>query len=466
MPVCSNAIDESPISDIKMDISETTTSQESPITSPDFENERNLSADVRQQHHDGAQQTTNDYGAGGETTSTTAMASSSTTTTDEHVISSMLADQCDLHNRNSDIDCEDNFLNRSVSNVMSRSNCQLTLVDSHPLMSPLTSANSDSDPIEFGFQEVMAPNAPLRPDSPIVTKSPTNVQKKTHADSAKAEALPSNDNGSDDESEPSQYEASVEPSFKSVSLMATASGSKLRSDDSPPNDGRRKIPLGAGIRTGDGDDDVSSIDTVSNDSIDDDRLDEDFDDYPGDNNLVSASVSSSLLDDAAANEAAGGAAGGSSLLPQYSATDEARDSRGWQRITLSNGKTRDIDMKVIDPYKRVLSHGGYLRSGGHNAIIVFSACHLPDRSRADYNYVMDNLFLYVVKTLEQLVTEDYVFVYLHGGSTRTTSPSFAWLKQCYQLLDYRLRKSLKNLYMVHPTLWLKSIVWMARPFLR
>lgn len=30
---------------------------------------------------------------------------------------------------------------------------------------------------------------------------------------------------------------------------------------------------------------------------------------------------------------------------------------------------------------------------GLNAIIVFAACFLPDSSRADYHYVMENLFL-------------------------------------------------------------------------
>uniref|UniRef100_A0A1I8PFK9 CRAL-TRIO domain-containing protein n=2 Tax=Stomoxys calcitrans TaxID=35570 RepID=A0A1I8PFK9_STOCA len=151
-------------------------------------------------------------------------------------------------------------------------------------------------------------------------------------------------------------------------------------------------------------------------------------------------------------------------LPQYSAAEERRDSRNWQKITLPDGRTRDIDMRVIEPYKRVLSHGGYLKAGGHNAIVIFCACHLPDRSRTDYSYVMDNLFLYVVKTLEQLVTDDYVLIYLHGGSSRRNMPPFPWLKKCYQLLDRRLRKSLKNMYLVHPTFWIKSIIWMTRPF--
>ena len=48
--------------------------------------------------------------------------------------------------------------------------------------------------------------------------------------------------------------------------------------------------------------------------------------------------------------------------------------------------------QVIEPYKKVLSHGGYLL-GSSEAIIVFSACFLPDRSRKDYDYVMDNLFM-------------------------------------------------------------------------
>ena len=37
---------------------------------------------------------------------------------------------------------------------------------------------------------------------------------------------------------------------------------------------------------------------------------------------------------------------------------------------------------------------------GLNAIIVFAACFLPDSSRADYHYVMENLFLWVMLTVK------------------------------------------------------------------
>ncbi|XP_052873015.1 protein prune homolog 2 [Anopheles cruzii] len=294
------------------------------------------------------------------------------------------------------------------------------------------------------------------------------------------------DNGSDffssdsEQEDASLFQAAVTPTFQSVALLPSPPGQPMSPTAGPKSISprlhqRRKVPLPSDLLV----DDASSIeDTLSNQSVDELQQ-----------NLVSLSPSSSILDDNGFNVdidedfldlpgtpkavhrgdgAEGCRAPGSSspaALPQYTARDEARDIRNWQKITLPDGKTREIDMKVIEPYKCVLSHGGYLQAGGHNAIVVFSACHLPDRSRADYHYVMNNLFLYVVKTLEQLVTEDYVLIYLHGGSSRGNVPPFPWLKKCYQLLDRRLRKSLRNLYMVHPTFWLKSVVWMARPFI-
>ncbi|XP_017784259.1 PREDICTED: protein prune homolog 2 [Nicrophorus vespilloides] len=149
-------------------------------------------------------------------------------------------------------------------------------------------------------------------------------------------------------------------------------------------------------------------------------------------------------------------------IEPLSADDERRHARFWQRMVLPGGEQRTIDMRVIEPYKRVLSHGGYLRAGGHTAIVIFSACFLPDKSRCDYDYVMDNLFLYVLWTLERLVTEDYVLVYLHGGGSRL--PSFKWIKRCYQMVGRKLRKNVSHLYIVHPTLLIKTMFYMAKPF--
>lgn len=151
-------------------------------------------------------------------------------------------------------------------------------------------------------------------------------------------------------------------------------------------------------------------------------------------------------------------------IPELTLKEERADSKNWKIYTV-NGVKKKIDMKVIEPYKRVLSHGGYLTTGSYNAIITFSACFLPHKSRVDYNYVMDNLFLYVLFTLNQLVTDDYVLVYLHGGTSRECIPTFSWLKKCYQMIDRKLKKNLKALYLVHPTFWLKTLLLMIKPFI-
>ena len=164
--------------------------------------------------------------------------------------------------------------------------------------------------------------------------------------------------------------------------------------------------------------------------------------------------------------------------------------------------TAQIDYKVIEPYKKVISHAGYCHhfdssATPHNpdeqapAVIVFSACYLPDRSRRDYDYVMDHLFLYVLSSLHELIADDYILIYLHNTqpSTQTNSrsasandssssststdrnqrqnnlPTFNWMKRCYQMIDRKLRKNLKILYLVKPTFWLKTIVIMCRPFI-
>ncbi|CAF4741238.1 unnamed protein product [Pieris macdunnoughi] len=151
----------------------------------------------------------------------------------------------------------------------------------------------------------------------------------------------------------------------------------------------------------------------------------------------------------------------SDQIPEYSASEEYRDERSWLHVQHS-GVNANCDMKVIEPFKRVISHGGYSADGA--AIIVFSACYLPDNARPDYRYVMDNLFLYVIWSLERLVTDEYILVYLHGSAGKRRMPTFAWLHECYKLIDRRLRKNLKHLYLVHPTFWLKSFVVITKPF--
>ncbi|XP_011472885.1 caytaxin isoform X1 [Oryzias latipes] len=165
-------------------------------------------------------------------------------------------------------------------------------------------------------------------------------------------------------------------------------------------------------------------------------------------------------DDAPVASAKAGPCGGSA---EADGDGNANSGRLWRTVIIGEQEHR-IDMQVIRPYLRVITHGGYYGEG-LNAIIVFSACYLPDSSCPDYHYIMENLFLYVVSSLEMLVAEDYLIIYMNGATPRNKMPGISWLKKCYQMIDRRLRKNLKSLVIAHPTWFIRTVLAISRPFI-
>ncbi|XP_022603145.1 bcl-2/adenovirus E1B 19 kDa-interacting protein 2-like protein [Seriola dumerili] len=143
------------------------------------------------------------------------------------------------------------------------------------------------------------------------------------------------------------------------------------------------------------------------------------------------------------------------------------DSQGTRWRCFSTGdppQESRVNMSVLDPFLRVLSHGGYY-GDGLNDIIVFSSCYLPQNSLENYQYVMDNLFRYVVGTLDLMVAENYVIVYLCAGGQKDKLPGISWLRECYTTIHRRLRKNLKGFYVVHPTWYIKALITIIKPFI-
>ncbi|XP_042331430.1 BCL2/adenovirus E1B 19 kDa protein-interacting protein 2 isoform X3 [Sceloporus undulatus] len=129
---------------------------------------------------------------------------------------------------------------------------------------------------------------------------------------------------------------------------------------------------------------------------------------------------------------------------EYAASDEKEEERRWRMFRIGDQDHR-VDMKAIEPYKKVISHGGYY-GDGLNAIVVFAVCFMPEGGQPNYRYLMDNLFKYVIGTLELLVAENYMIVYLNGATTRRKMPSLGWLRKCYQQIDRSSKFSQKIKY--------------------
>ena len=133
-----------------------------------------------------------------------------------------------------------------------------------------------------------------------------------------------------------------------------------------------------------------------------------------------------------------------------------------QKINI-NGEEYTLDLNIINPYRQVINHGGYY-GDGLNAIVVFSACYLPNRNMSNYHNIMDNLFLYIVYMLDLIVADKYVIIFLNGGCNRRNLPNFWWLRKCYKMINHRLHKNLQHLLVVHASLYIKFLVAFFRPF--
>ncbi|XP_011404648.2 PREDICTED: protein prune homolog [Amphimedon queenslandica] len=150
-------------------------------------------------------------------------------------------------------------------------------------------------------------------------------------------------------------------------------------------------------------------------------------------------------------------------IPEYTPEEESKDTRDF-RLVMIGGEERRISLKLIELYRPIVQHGGYL-GNDQTAIVVISSFYLPPKSLRNYPQVISQLFFYVLSVVEKLVVDDYVIVYLHSGAPRNSMPGIQWFHRFYRMIDRRLRKNLKNLFIVHPSFWVKTMLRLLRPFI-
>ncbi|KAJ2723250.1 hypothetical protein GGI07_002752 [Coemansia sp. Benny D115] len=84
-------------------------------------------------------------------------------------------------------------------------------------------------------------------------------------------------------------------------------------------------------------------------------------------------------------------------------------------------------------------------------MVVFCACSLPSPQEVDY----DRMLNLIIFRLDEFVESDYTVVMLTSGAQY--NPGWGWLTKAYRRLDRRYRKNVKNVYVVHPSMWSKLI---------
>ncbi|XP_036390904.1 rho GTPase-activating protein 1 [Megalops cyprinoides] len=117
-----------------------------------------------------------------------------------------------------------------------------------------------------------------------------------------------------------------------------------------------------------------------------------------------------------------------------------------------------------DAYDDIARHQILEVAGDDNfgrKVIVFSACRMPPHHQLDHH----RLLMYLKHTLDQYVESDYTLIYFHHGLTSENKPSLSWLRNAYREFDRKYKKNIKALYIVHPTMFIRTLLILFKPII-
>ncbi|XP_062301543.1 rho GTPase-activating protein 1-like [Scomber scombrus] len=86
---------------------------------------------------------------------------------------------------------------------------------------------------------------------------------------------------------------------------------------------------------------------------------------------------------------------------------------------------------------------------------------MPPQHQLDHH----KLLMYLKGTLDQYVESDYTLIYFHHGLTSENKPSLGWLRDAYREFDRKYKKNIKALYIVHPTMFIKTLLILFKPII-
>ncbi|XP_057342277.1 rho GTPase-activating protein 8 [Manis pentadactyla] len=137
--------------------------------------------------------------------------------------------------------------------------------------------------------------------------------------------------------------------------------------------------------------------------------------------------------------------------------EEAAALGAVRRPSVAPTAGQDPVLSMNHPFYDVARHG-ILQVAGEDRfgrqIITFSCCRMPPCHELNHRRLLE----YLKYMLDQYVESDYIIVYFHYGLNSRNRPSLGWLQTTYKEFDWKCRKNLKALYIVHPTNFIK-VLW-------
>ncbi|XP_028812083.1 rho GTPase-activating protein 1 [Denticeps clupeoides] len=148
------------------------------------------------------------------------------------------------------------------------------------------------------------------------------------------------------------------------------------------------------------------------------------------------------------------------------------EEKQWPPDDLANMSKSETDIKRLgqahlswdDPFYDIARQQIVEVAGDDNfgrKVIVFSACRMPPQHQLDHH----KLLMYLKHTLDQYVESDYTLIYFHHGLTSENKPSLSWVRDAYREFDRKYKKNIKALYIVHPTMFIRTLLILFKPII-
>jgi O-acetyl-ADP-ribose deacetylase (regulator of RNase III) len=116
---------------------------------------------------------------------------------------------------------------------------------------------------------------------------------------------------------------------------------------------------------------------------------------------------------------------------------------------------RQEDLSDVSKYRFVYPSGVDAQG---RPVIVFLGSHFPA------NVVpLERCLLHIINVMDRLVQSAYNVVYFHTNISDDNQPPLEWLKTCYTIFNRKYKKNLQRLFVVHSTMWVRTVVWFATP---
>lgn len=97
--------------------------------------------------------------------------------------------------------------------------------------------------------------------------------------------------------------------------------------------------------------------------------------------------------------------------------------------------------------------GVFYQSGNDSRgrpVMVLVGSRLPEA------HLLEKFLLYYIKVMDVIANRPYNLIYVHTNMSKKSKPELSWMKKVYEIMDCKYGDHLNELYVLHPTFWLKA----------